>query len=157
MIRIFIYLFLNEKKTLHTLVSSPIRSQTVRLAACLLTLSEWSTSPVVGWTAWTITPLAPPAPFIVVAVLISLSRGQRLVQEGPGQLSLPMDLQGPPRSHSNVFPPEVAMLRFCVVSPADRRSAEKTMNATAQDRVRIHGVTCDPPYLPYRDMVRFPL
>ena len=58
-----------------------------------------------------------PAPLEQVAVLVALPRDQGLVEEGPGELLLAVDLQGSPRAHAHVLAAEVVVLRVGVVRP----------------------------------------
>ena len=51
-----------------------------------------------------------PAPLEQVAVLVALPRDQGLVEEGPGELLLPVDLQRAPRAHAHVLAAEVVVL-----------------------------------------------
>ena len=66
-----------------------------------------------------------PAPLEQVAVLVALPRDQGLVEEGPGELLLAVDLQRAPRAHAHVLAAKVVVL--CVVFVVRPRVIVKTI------------------------------
>lgn len=60
-----------------------------------------------------------PASLKQVLVLVTLSGVKGLVEEGPGQLPLSVDLQCPSGSHPDVLPPKVAVFLVVIIQPDD--------------------------------------
>lgn len=73
------------------------------------------------------TPVAP-APLEQVAVVLALPWVQGLVEEGPRQLLLPMDLQCPSCPHTNVLTAKVTVLCVCVVRPGEESMIDQPIN-----------------------------
>jgi len=63
-----------------------------------------------------------PAPLEEVAVLVALAGAEGLVQEGPGELLLAVDLQRAAGAHAHVLAAEVVVLGVvCVVRPGENQ------------------------------------